>query len=101
LRPTLHLEKLLQQHGRGSREHDLRAVGVHRDIDYHRSNTVTLAVALVTHLVAAGDDSLGVTEFYDQRATVHSFDDAVDHVADAVGVILVDYRSLGFAHPLE
>ena len=43
----------------------------------------------------------GVTELDDDRSTVESLDDPVDHVVDAVGVISVHHRPLGFSDPLE
>ena len=49
----------------------------------------------------AGDDALGVPELDDDRAAVDSFDDAVDHLADAVGVVAVDDRTFGLADSLE
>ena len=53
------------------------------------------------NLVIARDDPFGVAEFDDDGSAVDPFDDAVDHLADAFGVVAMDDRSFSLADALE
>ena len=70
------------------------------DLDDDAADPLALAVALVARLLGARDDGLGAAEVDDDVAALEALDGAVDHLAGAVDVLVVDLLALGFAHPL-
>ena len=65
-----------------------------------RADALALAVALVARLLGAGHDGLGAAEVDDDVAALEALDGAVDDLADAVDVLVVDLLALGLADAL-
>src|SRR5262249_50779748 len=97
----LHLEQPADEIGMGAGDDQLRPPLVAVDLDQEHLDPLTGSVALGRHLLADGHDRLGLAQLDDHRPRVRTLDDAVQHLALAVGEFLVDAVPLVVADLLE
>src|SRR6185437_1825183 len=96
-----HFKKALHQGGIGARDDDLRPLrgaihGANGD-----TQAITDVVGLEAGLLALGQPGFGSAEVHDKVRAFGALHDAIEHLADAGVVFVVDRVALGLAHLLQ
>src|SRR4051812_26669795 len=98
----LELEQGLDQLRIAAREDDLRPLGAGADVADDRLDARSLLVALAVDLLRPRQQRLDLAEVdEDVPAVAGLLDDAGDHLADAVDVLVVHHLALGLADALQ
>ncbi len=95
------LEQAHHQLGRGARHQHARAFAGLIDQPDHAAHAVAHRVTFQARLLLLGQLGFGLAEIENVLGAFHALDRAVDQLAGAPGVLVVDGFALGLAHLLQ